>query len=98
VPSLIDLFITCEPGLVRTFSSLAFPVMNTSHDLQYGYYRVCEVTEDGPTPNVWHYRDYKSIDVERLSRDVVEQDWTPIFNLSDDVNGQVCYFNDLVLS
>jgi hypothetical protein len=97
VPSLIDLFITGEPGLVRTFSQLALPGMNTGHDLFYGYYRVCDVTEDGPTPNVRHYRDYQSIDVERLSRDVVERDWTPIFNLSD-VNGQECYFNNLVVS
>jgi hypothetical protein len=94
VPSLIDFFMT---GLVRTFSQLAFPGMNTGHDLLYGYYRVCHMTEDGPTPNVWHYRDYKSIDVERLFHDVLEQDWTPIFNLPD-VKGQVCYFNDLVLS
>jgi hypothetical protein len=52
---------------------------------------------DGTTPNVRYYRDYKSIDVEQLFRDVVEQDWTPIFNIPD-VHGQVCYFNNLVLS
>jgi hypothetical protein len=55
------------------------------------------VKEDGPTPKVRQYRNYKSIDVERLSRDVVEQDWTPIFNLPD-VDGQECYFNNLVIS
>jgi hypothetical protein len=44
---------------------------------------MCDVTEDGATPNVRHYKDYRSNDVERLFRDV---------------NGQVCYFNNLVLS
>jgi hypothetical protein len=47
VPSLIDLFITGEPGLVRTFSQLTLPGMNTGHDLLYGYYCVCDVTQDG---------------------------------------------------
>jgi hypothetical protein len=50
---------------------------------------VCNMTKDEP--------DYKGIDVKRLSRHVVEQNWTPICNLPD-VNEQVCYFNDLVLS
>jgi hypothetical protein len=67
------------------------------HDLLYRYYRVCNVIEDRPNPNVWYYRDYKGIDMERLSRDVVEQDWNLIFNIPD-VTGQVCYFNNLVLS
>jgi hypothetical protein len=69
VPSPIDLFITGEPGLIRTFSQLALPGLNTGHDLLYEYYRVCDVTEDGPTPNVQDYREYKSIDVERLRLD-----------------------------
>jgi hypothetical protein len=56
---------------------------------------VCNMTKD--EPNLQHYRDYKGIDVKRLSRHVVEQNWTPICNLPD-VNEQVCYFNDLVLS
>jgi hypothetical protein len=97
VPSLIDLFITGEPGLVRTFSQLALSDINMGHDLLYRYYRLCNVTKDGPTPNVRYYRDYKSIDVELLACDVVKQYWTPIFNIPD-VNGQVCYFNNLVLS
>jgi hypothetical protein len=88
VTSLIDLFITGEPGSVRTFLLLALPRMNTGHDLLYGYYHV------GPTQNVRHYRNNKN--VERLSRDFVELDWTSTFNLSD-VNKQVCNFNDLVL-
>jgi hypothetical protein len=51
VPSLIDLFITGEPGLVRTFLQLALPGLNTGHDLLSGNYRVCYVIKDGPIPN-----------------------------------------------
>jgi hypothetical protein len=69
VPSLIDLQVN---QAFKTFSQLTPPGMNTGHDLLYGYYRIYDVTEDGPTPNVRHYRNYKSIDLERLSRNVVE--------------------------
>jgi hypothetical protein len=78
-------------GSVRTFLQLPLPGMNTGH----GYNRVCDVTEERLTPNVRHYKDYKSIEVARLSRIIAEHDWTPIFNLFD-YNEQVCYFNDLI--
>jgi hypothetical protein len=55
VLSLIDLFITGEPGLVRTFLQLALPDMNTDHGLLYRYCHVYDKTEDEPTPNVRHY-------------------------------------------
>jgi hypothetical protein len=94
VPSLIDLFITDEPGLVRTISQFTLSGMHKGHDLFYGYYRVCDVTMDEPTQMCSTTGITR---VKRLSCDVVEQDWTLIFNIPD-VNGQVCYFNNLVLS
>jgi hypothetical protein len=33
VPSLIDLFITGDPGLVKNFSQLVLPGMTTDHDV-----------------------------------------------------------------
>jgi hypothetical protein len=74
VLSLFDLFISGEPGVVRTFLQLALRGMNTDHGLFYGYCLVCDKTEDEPTPNVRHYRNYKNIDVKRFSLDVVDQD------------------------
>jgi len=78
------------------FSQISIPGTPTDHDLIYGFYRICDALEEAePTPKF--FRDFKSVNNERLLNDVAGCDLTPIFFMPNP-NDQVNYFNSLIIS
>jgi hypothetical protein len=95
--TLIDLCITNNPDLVQMFSQISLPGIPTDHDLIYGFYHVCDATENEGSAPPKFYRDFNAVNKDDLLRDVALWDFRQIFFMSNP-NDQVEYLNEIIIS
>jgi hypothetical protein len=95
-PTLLDVCATSRPEAIEMTSQLSLPGMNTSHDLIYGAYRVCDMIHTETAQEPHYYRNFNRINNEQLQLDIEAQNWLDIYNMTDP-DQQLQHLNKIVL-
>jgi hypothetical protein len=97
VPTLILISAQHVSQFYVSFTQIAWPEINTEHDLIYGSYKIIDaVNQDSSKDITQCYRSYSRINMEQLQADVKTQNCFAIFELTDP-DEQLQHFNHITL-